>query len=75
MYLEANNLYGWEMSEKFPVTGLKWKTDMSIFHKEFIKNFDQNSGKEYKLDLTIDYPKNLHDLHSDLQFFTRGNEN
>ena len=25
MYLEANNLYGWAMSQKLPVDGFKWK--------------------------------------------------
>ena len=25
MYLDANNLYGWTMSQKLPVGGLKWK--------------------------------------------------
>ena len=25
MYLDTNNLYGWEMSQKLPVNGLKWK--------------------------------------------------
>ena len=24
MYLDANNLYGWAMSQKFPVNGFKW---------------------------------------------------
>ena len=24
-YLDANNLYGWEMSQKLPVSGFKWK--------------------------------------------------
>ena len=24
MYLDANNLYGWEMSRKLPVNGFKW---------------------------------------------------
>ena len=24
-YLDANNLYGWAMSEKIPVNGFKWK--------------------------------------------------
>ena len=23
-YLDANNLYGWEMSQKLPVNGFKW---------------------------------------------------
>ena len=25
-YLDANNLHGWEMSQKLPVSGFKWKT-------------------------------------------------
>ena len=25
MHLNANNLYGWEMSQKLPVNGFKWK--------------------------------------------------
>ena len=25
MYLDGNNLYGWEMSQKFPLNGFKWK--------------------------------------------------
>ena len=24
VYLDANNLYGWAMSQKLPVNGLKW---------------------------------------------------
>ena len=24
-YWEKNNLYGWEMSQKLPVNGFKWK--------------------------------------------------
>ena len=25
LYLDVNNLYGWEMSQKMPVNGFKWK--------------------------------------------------
>ena len=70
MYLESNNLYGWAMSQKLSVSGFKWKRDVSIFDAEFIKNYDENSDKGYILDVTIDYPKNLHDLHSDLPFLS-----
>ena len=38
-YVDANNLYGWEMSQKIPVDGFKWveKDDLSKFDDSFIK--------------------------------------
>ena len=62
-YLDANNLYGWAMSQKLPVNGFKWKTILK-FDEDFIKNY----GKGYILEVYVEYPKNLHDLHSDLSF-------
>ena len=39
-YLDANNLYGWAMSQKLLVSGFKWEKNMLKFTKEFIKNYD-----------------------------------
>ena len=36
-YLDANNLYGWAMSQKLPVNGFKWIEDIPIINEEFIK--------------------------------------
>ena len=65
-YLDANNLYGWAMSQKLPVNGFKWVEDMSRINKEFIKNYDENNDKGYIFEVDVKYPKNLHDIHSDL---------
>ena len=46
-YLDANNLYGWPMCKKLPVSDFKWLNDLSIFTEEFIKNYDENSDKGY----------------------------
>ena len=40
-YLDANNLYGWEMSQKLPVNGFKWENDLSTFHERFIRALKQ----------------------------------
>ena len=45
IYLDANKLYGWVMSQKLPVNGLKWLNDLSRFNENFIKNYNENSDK------------------------------
>ena len=37
LYLDANNLYGWEMSQKLTVDGFKWVKDLSKIDDDFIK--------------------------------------
>ena len=37
IYLDANNLYGWAMSQKLPVKGFQWVEDLSQFNEDFIK--------------------------------------
>ena len=37
---------------------------------DFIKNYDENSNKGYILDVDVEYPKNLFNLHSDLPFLS-----
>ena len=67
-YLDANNLYGWAMSQKLPVDGFKWVDDLSIFTEDFIKNYDEEDDIGYVFVVDVEYPKNLHKLHSDLPF-------
>ena len=73
-YLGANNLYGWEMSQKLPVNGFEWVKDISGPNKKLkkfikhVKNYDEGSDKGYILEVDVEYLKDLHDLHSDLPF-------
>ena len=67
-YLDANNLYGWAMSEPLPANGFDWVEDLSKIDEDFIKNYDKDSDKGYILEVDVKYPKNLQDLHSDLPF-------
>ena len=64
MYFDANNLYGWAMTRYLPYGGFKWMIE------EEINNFDLNSiGKNslngYILEVDLEYPNELHDLHND----------
>ena len=70
MYLDANNLYGWAMSRKFPINGFKWveKSKLSRFNERFIKNYNESSDIGYFLQVDVNYPKKLFNLHKNLPF-------
>ena len=68
IYDDANNLYGFAMCKKLPVSDFKWVDDLSIFTEDFIKNYDENSDKGYISEVDIEYPINIHMQHNDLPF-------
>ena len=51
LYLDANNLYRWAMSQKLPVNGFKWENDLLRFNDRFIKNYNENSNEGYFLEV------------------------
>ena len=59
---------GRAMSQKLPVDNFKWIDDLSIFTEDFIKNYDEEDDTGYLFVVDVEYPKNLHKLHSDLPF-------
>ena len=59
MYLHANNLYGWAMSQYLPTGGFRWLTE-----KEKAKH-KEDSKKGVTLEVGLEYPQELHDLHND----------
>ena len=61
MYLDANSLYGWAMSQKLPFNGFTWENDVSKFNEDFIKNYDEYPNYDQ-------YPKQLWSSHKDLPF-------
>ena len=64
MYLDANNLYGWAMSQNLPTGGFKWMTEKQI-KKIDLSKYDEESNKGLILEVDLEYPKKLHDLHDD----------
>ena len=59
MYLDANNLYRWVMSQRLPVNGFKWVEKLSNFNERFIKSFNKNSDVGYFLEVDAEYPKKI----------------
>ena len=59
MYLDANNLYGWAMSEKMPYKDFKWVDGIPL-EKMLL---DEDLG--YVLEVDLEYPDELHNLHND----------
>ena len=68
MYLDANNLYGSAMFKKLPIHSFKWLTS-----GEMEKLFDNRVVQVWEktpciLEVDLEYPENLHDLHNDYPF-------
>ena len=64
MYLDANNLYGWAMSQYLPTGDFRWMTEKQIDNINLAK-YDENSKKGFIAEVDLEYPKELHDLHND----------
>ena len=64
MYLDANNLYGWAMSQYLPTGNFKWLTKEQI-NKTNLANYSEEHDEGLLLEVDLDYPQELHDLHSD----------
>ena len=56
------------MFQKLAVAGFKWVEDLSQFKEDFLHNYNENSNKGYFLEVDVEYPKNLFNLHKDLLF-------
>ena len=41
------------------------------FDEGFTKTYEVDSNKEYILEVDVEYPKDLHNLHSDLSFVSK----
>ena len=63
-YLDANNLYGWGMSQPLPTHGFKWVKN--ITKEKVIKLLEKNNDSTgYIFDVDLEYPRHLWKLHND----------
>ncbi len=55
-YLDANNLYGWAMSNPLPTGGFKWMEEEEL---------DSWRNVPCTVEVDLVYPKELHDAHNE----------
>lgn len=72
MYLDMNNMYGWAMTQPLPISDYSWLNvdsfkDLDKF-QTYISNISDNSPYGYILEVDLEYPQHLHDLHNDYPF-------
>lgn len=62
-YLDANNLYGWAMSQPLPTGGFRWVEDCDGLSK-VIAGHPEDSPEGYILEVELEYPVELHDAYN-----------
>ena len=64
MYLDANNLYGWAMSQHLPTGNFKWMSKKKIDKLDLAK-YKDDSKRGLILEVDLEYPKEQHNLHNE----------
>ena len=64
MYLDANNLFGWAMSQYLPIGNFKWMTDNEI-SKIDLGKYKANGKKGLILEVDLEYLEELHAINND----------
>ena len=59
------------MSQKRPVNGFEWAENISEFYESFMKNYNKENDEGYFLEVDVQYPEKLHDLHNNLPFYLK----
>lgn len=62
-YLDANNLYGWAMVQPLPVDQFELMEDKDIETSD-IMSVPENGDIGYILEVSLEYPRSLHDEHN-----------
>ena len=61
-YLDKNNLYDWAMTEYLPYGEFEWLENIDEFD---INSISEKSDTGYFLEVDLEYPDELHELHND----------
>ena len=62
-YLDKNNLYSWSVSEYLPNGKFEWLENIDGFN---VMTINEKSDIGYIIEVDLEYPKELHELHNEL---------
>ena len=63
LYLDANNLYGWAMSQPLPTGGFRWVEDCDGLVGT-IQDQPADGPEGFIVEVDLEYPQELHDEHN-----------
>ena len=64
LYFVMNNLHGHAMSQYLPYANFKWANNKDSIEQKLM-NIKSNSSTGYILEVDLEYPQELHDIHND----------
>lgn len=73
IYFDVNNLYGWAMNQPLPISNYSWIDIYNRFDnikeiESYILEYPDDAQYGCMLEVDLEYPKHLHDLHNDYPF-------
>jgi hypothetical protein len=74
LYLDANNLYGWAMTQLLPTGGFHWlaQEELEKLTPEAIMEWSAEGDKGFAVECDLGYPQELHNAHSDYPLAPEG---
>ena len=64
LYLDMNNLYGCAMRQYLTINNFKWVKNIDKIEQKLMR-IKNNSSSGYVLEVDLEYPQELHDIHND----------
>ena len=64
IYLDANNLYGFAMSQYLPTSNFRWVPE-NRHHLIDVESIPDDAERGYIFDVDLEYPHHLHNLHNE----------
>ena len=59
------------MSQKLHLGGFRYVEEISQFNEDCIKSYREDSDTGYFIEVDLEYPKELHEIHNDLLYLPK----